>query len=110
MSLPKIHRQNLENIFFSTKQIILRVGGQNIKIILEIKFYFFPTLRKGFVNQLIKEFWPKVVLEWQIGWVAIMSSVIKGDNKVSKGAKTRNRYNQVPHLTKDTNRKVTNSQ
>ena len=26
------------------------------------------------------------------------------------GAKIRNRYNQVPHLTQDTNRKVTNSQ
>ena len=24
-------------------------------------------------------------------------------NKVSKGAKIRNRYNQVPHLTQDTN-------
>ena len=30
--------------------------------------------------------------------------------KVSKGSKIRNRYNQVPHLTQDTNRKVTNSQ
>ena len=30
--------------------------------------------------------------------------------KVSKGANIRNRYNQVPHLTKDTNGKVTNSQ
>ena len=30
--------------------------------------------------------------------------------KVSKGAKTRNRYNQVPHLTQDTNWKMTNSQ
>ena len=30
--------------------------------------------------------------------------------KVSKGAKIRNRYNQVPHLTQDTNRKVTNSE
>ena len=31
--------------------------------------------------------------------------------KVSnKDAKIRNRYNQVPHLTKDTNGKVTNSQ
>ena len=30
--------------------------------------------------------------------------------KVSKGAKSRNRYNQVPHLTQDTNEKVTNSQ
>ena len=30
--------------------------------------------------------------------------------KVSKGAKIRNQYNQVPHLTQDTNKKVTNSQ
>ena len=30
--------------------------------------------------------------------------------KVSKGAKIRNLYNQVPHLTQDTNGKVTNSQ
>ena len=29
---------------------------------------------------------------------------------VSKGAKIRNRYNQVPNLTQDTNGKVTNSQ
>ena len=29
--------------------------------------------------------------------------------KVSKDAKIRNRYNQVPHLTQDTNGKVTNS-
>ena len=30
--------------------------------------------------------------------------------KISKDAKIRNQYNQVPHLTQDTNRKVTNSQ
>ena len=30
--------------------------------------------------------------------------------KVSKGAKIRSRYNQVPHPTKDTNGKVTTSQ
>ena len=30
--------------------------------------------------------------------------------KVSKGTKIRNRFNQVPHLTKDINGKVTNSQ
>ena len=30
--------------------------------------------------------------------------------KVSKGAKIKNRYNQVPHLTQGTNGKVTNSQ
>ena len=31
-------------------------------------------------------------------------------SKVSKGAKIRNQYNQVPHLTQDTNGKETNSQ
>ena len=31
-------------------------------------------------------------------------------NNVSKGAKIRNRYYQVPHLTHDTNGKVANSQ
>ena len=31
-------------------------------------------------------------------------------SKVSKVAKIRNRYNRVPHLTQDTNGKVTNSQ
>ena len=30
--------------------------------------------------------------------------------KVKKSAKLRNQYNQVPHLTQDTNGKVTNSQ
>ena len=30
--------------------------------------------------------------------------------KVSNGAQIRNRYNQVSHLTQDTNGKVTNSQ
>ena len=43
---------------------------------------------------------------------------VKGSNdlyvcsfyKVSKGAKFRNQYNQVPHLTQDTNGKVTKSQ
>ena len=30
--------------------------------------------------------------------------------EVSKDAKIRNRYNQVPHLAQDTNGKVTNSQ
>ena len=32
------------------------------------------------------------------------------EDNVSKGSNMRNRYNQVPHLTQDTNGKVTNSQ
>ena len=37
----------------------------------------------------------------------IKSKGIKTIEQVSKGAKIRNRYNQVPHLTQDTNGKVT---
>ena len=36
--------------------------------------------------------------------------IYNGNLKVSKGAKIRNRYNQVPHLTQETNGKVTTSQ
>ena len=40
-----------------------------------------------------------------------MLKIISSDStEVSKGAKIRNRYNQVPHLTQDSNGKVTNSQ
>ena len=38
------------------------------------------------------------------------ASLVPLDVKVNQGAKIRNRYNQVPHLTQDTNGKVTNSQ
>ena len=37
------------------------------------------------------------------------NSYFKQMVKVSNGAKIRKRYNQVPHLTQDTNGKVTNS-
>ena len=40
----------------------------------------------------------------------IQTAVWMYSKKVSNGAKIRNRYNQVPHLTQDTNGKVTNSQ
>ena len=45
-------------------------------------------------------------LEAQYNCAATRVNIIK----VSKGAKIRNRYNQVPHLTQDTNGKVINLQ
>ena len=45
--------------------------------------------------------------DWSVGKIKCL---LHFDKKVSKGAKIRNRYNQVPHLTQDTNGKVTNSQ
>ena len=40
----------------------------------------------------------------------LQSSPTHATIKVSKDAKIRNRYHQVPHLTQDTNENVTNSQ
>ena len=48
-----------------------------------------------------------MVMKIQLKCVSLKSTSLL--IKVSKGAKIRNRYNQVPHLTKDTNGKVTNS-
>ena len=45
-----------------------------------------------------------------VSWVILHACRFLIFFKVSKGAKIRNRYNQVPHLTQDTNGKVTNSQ
>ena len=63
-----------------------------------IEEQIFP-LRKVGKNQ------HRVILKF---FVDIKSQMLHA--KVSKGAKIRNRYNQVPHLTQDTNGKVTKSQ
>ena len=47
------------------------------------------------------------IIAYMNNWYLIVTIV---SDKVRKGAKIRNRYNQVPHLTRDTNGKVTNSQ
>ena len=41
--------------------------------------------------------------------IGLYLGVISMHFRVSNGAKIRNRYNQEPHLTQDTNGKVTNS-
>ena len=45
-----------------------------------------------------------------MGATPMLNILCRQTIKVSKGAKIRNRYNQVPHLTQDTNGKVTNSE
>ena len=42
--------------------------------------------------------------------VNVLSNAYRVLTQSNKVAKIRNRYNQVPHLTQDTNGKVTNSQ
>ena len=55
----------------------------------------------GLVNLSI--YHPSIVL-------SILGGCLQVQCKISKGAKLRNRYNQVPHLTQDINGKVTDSQ
>ena len=54
------------------------------------------------------QFWWKFYQELSVTMVQVPEGTAV--SKVSNGAKIRNRYNQVPHLTQDTNGKVTNSQ
>ena len=66
-------------------------------VYFKIKFYYFSsnTFNVGTQNNRLNE--------------AFLLSTLS-NIKVSKGAKIRNRYNQVSQLTQDTNGKVTNSQ
>ena len=51
-----------------------------------------------------------MVFDCGISWLYLLVFCIIIIFKISKGAKIRNRYNQVPHLTQDTNGKVINLQ
>ena len=55
-----------------------------------------------------KQYWKRSE-EWFPAEISVVRSDFKiKKDKVSKGAKIRNQYNQVPHLTQDTNEKVIN--
>ena len=60
------------------------------------------------VNDVISTNQKEILTEIQTFYKNLYNK--RGMSKVSKVAKIRNRYNQVPHLTQDTNGKVTNSQ
>ena len=57
---------------------------------------------------------PQIIVLWlklpHPGVTSFSLTYIVKHKKVSKGAKIRNRYNQVPDLPQDTNGKVANSQ
>ena len=83
---------------------ILRTGSEGIKL-----FPCTARLRMK-LTMLIHAIMPKYIgILTFISMINTISERSKA-SKVSKVAKIRNRYNQVPHLTQDTNGKVTNSQ
>ena len=63
---------------------------------LRLRGHWFKTQQRHCVVALSKRLYPQLSTG--------------STEEVSKVAKIRNRYNQVPHLTQDTNGKVTNSQ
>ena len=69
------------------------------------------SFRYSYVISVFRHFLHKITNEsvFEIS-IDIFSELVVSALKVSNGAKIRNRYNQVPHLTQDTNGKVTNSQ
>ena len=77
---------------------------QNIRRLMSVK-------PEGLLEDIIKVMFCiiqcKLKSEFQFLYLHFILSIKY--NKVSKDAKIRNRYNQVPHLTQDTNGKVTNS-
>ena len=81
-------------------------------------FLFIFSFKKGFSALKNKKTWNMMFLvcyflracELCNVKVNIHNIILQLLVKVSKGAKIRNRYNQVPHLTQDTNGKVANSQ
>ena len=61
-----------------------------------------------FRRQKSEKFFKDDNIEFQV--ILKIRSMSQTHTKVGKGAKIRNRYNQVPQLTQDTKGKVTNSQ
>ena len=86
----------------------------------KMKIYLSLTIDYHFSRWCVSKVFQYSSLKWQ-SVINVYNSHLKLDKtkisitigslmKVSKVAKIRNRYNQVPHLTQDTNAKVTNSQ
>ena len=88
--------QNIVQIFFNKSAAACNIPHHGI-------FSMFLTSIKGYNFILICQNLP-------ICNPRTLLYNIDSHTKVSRGAKIRNQYNQVPHLTQDTNGKVTNSQ
>ena len=69
--------------------------SQRLRTVGEIQTYFVETNRRSRCMNIMGS--------------STAEPIAAFPTKVSKGAKIRNRYNQVLHLTQDTNGKVTNS-
>ena len=88
----------------SVRNNIIRNGQMYVQKAYTLQFFMQPSISKYSLEREYVDISDCLWNDWHI--ICKTCSSIK----VSKGAKIRNRYNQVPHLTQDTNGKVTNSQ
>ena len=93
-------------ILGTRKRILATGGASQNKVILQVR----KEYRHLFSYHSYQCYFKQFVLTHlsKQKWIVLIRMIIK--LKVSKCAKISNRYNQVPHLTQNTNEKVTNSQ
>ena len=104
-----VYERNGNNLYWSIKnsgKILNKLKSRGF-LTSGLSTYDFSTLYTTLPHNLIKEKLAELNKQLTERNHFIWLVMIK---KVSKGAKISNRYNQVPHLTQDTNGKVTNSQ
>ena len=96
-----------ENCIDPKSQMVRKTGPRQLFL-----YHVAGLVRKGIseiaLNNRICNLCTDNVIEDEMHF--LLCCVFYSDVRISKGAKIRNRYNQVPHLTQDTNGKVTNSQ
>ena len=88
-------------------------------ISLKIYYFYIKLSKEAKIRHGGYQIWIQAQTQNKAKWLAACGHVSASSQslrlililrmKVSKGAKIRNRYNQIPHLTQDTNGKVTNS-
>ena len=81
--------------------------GISVRILVSNKLFFLNSARRQILLFVNKK---KNLVGIQLTFLQEVSIIVRVNMKVSKDAKIRNRYNQVPCLTQDTKGKVTNSQ
>ena len=102
MSLNIVYERIGKNLFWSIKnsgEILNKLKSSGF-LASGLSTYDFSTLYTTLPHNLIKEKLTELIEQTfnREGSLYLACN----DKKVSKGAKMRNRYNQVPHLTQDT--------
>ena len=107
---------SLRRFFLAPKTCAKKYGLENLyNFTLKIFCLSKPVIKVDLMNNLIILIWPwKINLcpknTFKISFLHFPVKKILICIKIRKRAKIRNRYNQVPHLTHDTNGKVADSQ